>query len=39
MEVREKLNRVQPLTLGQASRISGITPVSGFFLVWGYFYF
>ncbi|MDR2337833.1 MAG: tRNA uridine-5-carboxymethylaminomethyl(34) synthesis enzyme MnmG [Deltaproteobacteria bacterium] len=28
IEVREKLNRVQPLTLGQASRISGITPAA-----------
>lgn len=28
MEVREKLNRIRPLSLGQASRISGITPAA-----------
>lgn len=27
-EIREKLNRFKPLNLGQASRISGITPVA-----------
>jgi tRNA uridine 5-carboxymethylaminomethyl modification enzyme len=27
-EVREKLNRIKPLSLGQASRISGITPAA-----------
>ena len=28
MEVREKLHRIRPLSLGQASRISGITPAA-----------
>jgi len=27
-EIKEKLNRFQPLNLGQASRISGVTPVA-----------
>ena len=27
-EVREKLGRIKPLSLGQASRISGITPAA-----------
>jgi tRNA uridine 5-carboxymethylaminomethyl modification enzyme len=27
-EVKEKLTRVKPLSIGQASRISGITPVA-----------
>ena len=26
LEAAEKLNRIQPLSLGQASRISGVTP-------------
>ncbi|MFA5361770.1 MAG: tRNA uridine-5-carboxymethylaminomethyl(34) synthesis enzyme MnmG [Candidatus Omnitrophota bacterium] len=27
-EIREKLNRIKPLTLGQASRVSGVTPAA-----------
>ena len=27
-EIKEKLNKFKPLSLGQASRISGITPVA-----------
>jgi len=28
MEVRQKLNQIRPATLGQASRISGVTPAA-----------
>jgi tRNA uridine 5-carboxymethylaminomethyl modification enzyme len=27
-EVKEKLSKIQPVSLGQASRISGITPAA-----------
>lgn len=34
-EVREKLDAIKPLTLGQASRISGVTPVAiSLLMVW-----
>ena len=35
LEVREKLNKIKPLNLGQASRISGVTPAAiAHLMVW-----
>jgi tRNA U34 5-carboxymethylaminomethyl modifying enzyme MnmG/GidA len=33
-EVKQKLKQVQPISLGQASRISGVTPAALSLLIW-----